>query len=102
MTIVGKMPQFPGGEEEMFNFIRKHLIYPSLAKETGIYGTVVLQFVVDSSGKIVNIVVLKSIGGGCEDAAIEVLKKMPDWSPGKQNGYPVSIQMSIPIKFVLK
>ena len=101
-VIVEQMPQFPGGEKEMMKFIHNNLRYPSLAAENGIQGTVIVNFVVDHEGKITRIKVVRGIGGGCDEEAMRVLSKMPNWSPGRQGGKPVLVSYTVPIKYVLQ
>ena len=101
-VIVEQMPQFPGGEKEMMKFIKNNLRYPSLAAENGIQGTVIVNFVVDHEGKITRIKVVRGIGGGCDEEAMRVLSKMPNWSPGRQGGKPVLVSYTVPIKYVLQ
>lgn len=101
-VIVEQMPQFPGGEKEMMNFIQKNLHYPVLAQEMGISGSVIVSFVVDKTGELSNIKVTRGIGSGCDEEAVRVLKLMPKWTPGKQGGRTVRVTYNLPIKFVLK
>ena len=101
-VIVEQMPQVPGGEKEMMKFIHNNLRYPSLAAENGIQGTVIVNFVVDHEGKITRIKVVRGIGGGCDEEAMRVLSKMPNWSPGRQGGKPVLVSYTVPIKYVLQ
>lgn len=96
---VERFPQFPGGEEELQRFIAKNIVYPSVALETGIEGVVVVQFVVDTKGRIKDPVVVRDIGGGCGQAAIDVVRKMPIWTPGEQNGRAVSVRYTLPVRF---
>ena len=99
--VVDQMPQFPGGEREMMRFIRNNLRYPVSAQANAVQGTVILNFVVNREGKIVNIKVIKSIGFGCDEESVRVLEKMPMWSPGKQKGQTVLVSFTMPIRFVL-
>lgn len=99
---VQEMPMFPGGENEMLRFISKNIKYPADARENNISGTVHISFVVDKEGDIKNIELLRGIGGGCEEEAIRVLKTMPRWKPGKQNGQAVNVQYKLPVAFTLK
>lgn len=100
-TTVDQMPQFPGGEREMLRFIKNNLRYPLSAQENGVQGTVILNFVVDREGKIINIKVVKPIGFGCDEESVRVLQKMPLWTPGKQRGQTVLVSFTMPIRFVL-
>jgi protein TonB len=96
------MPAFPGGEEELFKYLSKNIKYPSMARENGISGTVYVTFVVETNGDITDVKKLRGVGGGCDEEAIRVVKAMPGWSAGKQNGKPVRVQYNLPIKFTLR
>lgn len=100
--IVENMPEYPGGEKEMYKFIGDNIDYPRLAKETGISGRVFVSFVVERDGRVTDVQVLRGIGGGCDEEAIRVIRAMPKWSPGKQRGKPVRVQYRMPIKFTLQ
>ncbi len=99
---VEQMPAFPDGEAAMMKYIRSNVRYPTIAKENGIEGTVVIQFVVSSSGNISKVQVARGIGGGCDEEAVRVVKSMPDWKPGKHNGKAVPVSFTLPIKFKLE
>ncbi len=101
-TFVQQMPVYPGGEEAMIQFIQENLKYPVRAKDNQTEGKVVLTFVVDESGAIKDIKVLRDIGDGCGQAAIDVIKKMKPWNPGKQNGKSVQVQFTLPVDFSLQ
>lgn len=101
-TIVEQMPSFPGGDAELMKYLGKNTKYPAIAKDAGIQGTVYVTFVVDKNGKVQDAKVLRSIGGGCDEEAIRVVEKMPDWSPGKQRGKTVPVQYNLPIRFTLR
>jgi len=101
-TIVEQMPEFPGGEEELFKYLGKNIKYPSMARENGITGTVYVTFVVEGSGEISDVKKLRGIGGGCDEEAMRVVKAMPSWKAGKQNGKSVRVQYNLPIKFTLR
>ncbi len=96
-----RAPTFPGGEKELMAFLAKNIVYPNVAKETGIQGTVVLSFVVGKDGSINDVGIIKDIGGGCGKEAVRVLKSMPSWSPGEANGHPVKVRYTLPVKFKL-
>jgi protein TonB len=101
VTFAEQMPEFEGGQEEMMRYLQKNLNYPPVARENGIEGRVVLQFVVGTDGKISQIEVLKKLGWGLEEEAVRVVKTMPAWRPGKQNGKPVFVKFTLPIVFKL-
>ncbi len=109
-----KMPAFDGcvdiieeedrrkcTEEALLSFIYSKLRYPVLAKENGIEGRVVSSFVVDKNGRVRDIEIRRDIGGGCGNVVEKILEQMPTWIPGKQNGRPVHVMYTIPIKFQL-
>jgi protein TonB len=100
---VEQMPEFKGGEGAMMKFIAENLEYPQAAKDASIEGRVHLKFTVTADGSIKDIVILNKdkLGYGCEEAAIAVIKKMPKWTPGRQNGQPVPVYFNIPIRFRL-
>ncbi len=100
-TVVEQMPEFPGGKDALAKFLASNVKYPADAKKAGVQGTVYVTFVVQASGEISNVKVLRGIGSGCDEAAMDAVKAMPDWKPGKQKGQPVSVQYNIPIKFLL-
>jgi periplasmic protein TonB len=97
--IVEEMPEFPGGNEAMMKYIGKHLKYPEKAVENNIQGVVYVRFVVDPEGKIIDPKVLRGIGYGCDEAAWEMVKNMPPWTPGRQRGKAVHVQYNLPIRF---
>jgi len=99
---VQEMPDFPGGEREMQKFLAENIQYPADASQNGIQGTVFTQFVVDSKGNITDVKILRGIGGGCDEEATRVIKIMPKWHPGRQNGKTVRVLYNMPIVFKLQ
>ncbi|MBQ6724973.1 MAG: energy transducer TonB [Bacteroidales bacterium] len=97
-----RMPEFPGGEEAMYEFLAKNLKYPQAAKDSNIQGKVYIQFVVDKDGTIINPKVARDIGGGCGEEALRVVKMMPKWKPGDQRGEKIRTQLTLPIIFELE
>jgi TonB family protein len=95
------MPQFPGGNDSLQNFIHRNLQYPKDALEFGISGKVIIQFIVSYQGEILNPRILKTPNLSCEKEAIRIIKLMPHWVPGKQNGEVKSIYFILPINFIL-
>jgi periplasmic protein TonB len=102
ICFIEEQPEFPGGEEALIQFISKNLIYPALAKEMNIVGKVFVQFEIEKDGSVTNVVCKKGIGGGCDEEAVRVVKTMPKWKPGKQNGRPVKVKFILPIKFEIR
>lgn len=100
-TIVEVMPSFTGGQDALARFLQNNINYPQRAKEMNIEGKVYLSFVVDNFGNVGNVKVLRGIGGGCDEEAVRVVKKMPRWTPGKQGGRAVSVNFNLPIEFKL-
>ena len=101
-TVVEQMPEFPGGESALNKFLHDNIRYPAVASENGIAGAVYLTFVVSKDGKISDVRVIRGIGGGCDEEAIRVVKLMPRWIAGRQNGVSVPVQFNLPIRFVLQ
>lgn len=101
-TWVEEMPRFPGGDSEMLAYLGKAIRYPEKAVRNGISGTVYLQFVVNENGQIDQLRTLNSIGGGCDEEALRVVRSMPAWRPGKQNGKAVAVEYMLPIRFSLR
>ncbi len=87
--------------DALLEFIYKNLKYPSFARDNGIEGNVVVEFVINAKGEVADQQILRDIGGGCGDAALKTIMKMPDWKPGRQNGKKVSVVYRLPVKFKL-
>ena len=101
-VIVPQMHDFPGGEEELYKYLSRAVKYPREALEFNISGIVYTTFIINSLGEIKGIKILRGIGAGCDEEAIRVLREMPKWNPGKQNGRPVNVKLNLPIGFLLK
>lgn len=101
-TVVENDPEFPGGMEALYKYLRSNIKYPQLARDNNITGKVYVTFVVEKDGSIANPRVLKDIGGGCGAEAIRVVKAMPKWTPGKQRGKAVRVQFNLPVSFNLQ
>ena len=100
---VEQMPKFPGGDDAMFKYIGDNVVYPKSAQKTGISGIVYVYFIIDKNGNVTNAEVKRGVKGGEElnDEALRVIKGMPKWEPGYQNAKPASVQLTLPIKFML-
>ena len=101
-TVVEEMPSFPGGEAERNKFLAENIVYPYQASENGIQGIVYTSFIVNSDGEIADVKILRGIGGGCDEEALRVVKLMPRWKPGRQNGKTVRTLFNMPVYFKLK
>lgn len=99
---IQEQPTFPGGDGEMMAFIYDNISYPQEAQENDIQGTVYIRFVVTASGAVGDAQVLRSVHDLLDKEALRVVKALPKWNPGKQNGNAVSVWFVIPIKFVLQ
>lgn len=99
---VEKMPEFPGGETELYKYLNKNLKYPDIAKEQNLQGRVYITFVVEKDGSIANPKVARDIGGGCGEEALRVVRNMPKWTPGKQRTQTVRVQYTLPVIFQLE
>jgi len=100
--MVEQMPTFPGGQAELLSFIGKNLKYPTIAQENGTQGRVICQFIVGKDGTVRDVQVVKSLDPYCDKEAIRVIRSMPRWIPGKQNGKPVTVKYTVPITFRLQ
>ncbi len=100
-VIVEDMPEFKGGDKALLKYIGEHVVYPEMAKENDIQGTVYVGFVVNEKGKVTNVTVLRGVDPLLDKEAIKVIQGLPDWKPGKQSGKNVKVRMQVPIKFQL-
>lgn len=102
-SFVEIMPEFPGGDGALAKFLNNHVRYPSMASEIGVEGTVYVKFVVGETGEISHVeLVGAKKGAGLDEEALRVVKKMPKWRPGRQNGRNVAVYFNLPIRFVLQ
>lgn len=95
------LPEFPGGDDALYEFLSSHLKYPSRASSNDVEGKVVLSFVVNKVGEIDEIKIERSLGYGCDEEAIRVVNSMPKWKPARNNGAPVKVLLNLPIIFEL-
>ncbi len=99
---VEQMPQFPGGEAALKKYIDSHIKYPPTAVQNRVQGKVVVQFVVNKTGKIGEVKVVRSVDKDLDKEAIRVIKSLPKFTPGRQNGKDVSVWYTLPVPFKLK
>ncbi len=99
---VEQKPEFPNGEAAMFKFLCDNIKYPSIARENNIAGTVYIGFVVNTDGSIQDVTIKRGVGGGCSEEALHVVNMMPKWKPGRQQGRPVRVSYTLPVKFHLE
>lgn len=91
--------KFRGGESALLQFISQNLVYPVIAQEQEIQGSVILEFVVEKDGSIGDVKVIKSLSKECDQAAIDVVRKLPRFAPAKKQGKPVAVKFRLPIRF---
>ena len=100
--VVEQMPSFPGGPSALFEFLSKNIKYPAVAEENGVQGRVIVTFVVERDGSITDVKVVKSVDPSLDKEAQRVVKSMPHWIPGKQNGSAVRVKYTVPVTFKLQ
>lgn len=100
--VVEQMPQFPGGQGALFEYLSKQIKYPVIAEENGVQGRVIVTFVVERDGSITDVKVVKSVDPSLDKEAQRVVKGMPRWIPGKQNGSAVRVKYTVPVTFRLQ
>jgi TonB family protein len=98
---VDKMPEFPGGEKALLRYIRNNLNYPVEADGRRIQGTVIVRFIVTRTGKVDQVVVLRSLSAVLDRESVRVISSLPDWIPGVKNGEEVGVYFTIPLVFQL-
>ena len=101
-VFVKEMPEFPGGDAALLDYIRKNTVYPQEAIEIGIEGRIVLKFVVTKDGSVGKIEILKGVDPLLDKEAIRVVGTLPKFIPGKQAGKPVNVWFSVPVLFQIK
>lgn len=100
--VVEQMPQFPGGDAALFEYLSTHIKYPTIAEENGVQGRVIVTFVVERDGSITDVKVVKSVDPSLDKEASRVVAGMPKWIPGKQNGSAVRVMYTVPVTFRLQ
>lgn len=96
------MPEFPGGEAGLIDYFNKNVHYPNSAKEKGIQGRVYINFIISKTGKVMYPYVVRGIGGDCDKEALRVIRQMPNWKPGKEQGKAVLVRYNLPVKFTMQ
>ena len=100
--VVEEMPEFPGGMGECMKFLGKNIKYPTISQENGVQGRVIVQFVVNRDGSIVDPVVVRGVDPYLDKEALRVIATMPKWKPGKQRGKAVRVKYTVPVMFRLQ
>ena len=99
--VVENMPEFPGGDLGLMKYIQKNVKYPAIAKEYNITGKVYVNFIVDKSGSVTNVKIVRGVDKNLDAEAMRVVKSLPKYKPGKQRGKSVRVMFTIPINFTL-
>lgn len=100
--VVEEMPSFPGGQAALMSFLSSNIKYPVVAQENGVQGRVIVGFVVERDGSITDVKVMRSVDPSLDREAQRVVKAMPRWKPGKQNGSAVRVKYTVPVVFRLQ
>lgn len=100
-SFVEEMPEFSGGQKAFIKFLQSNLSYPKRAQRKGIEGRVVLQFIVNTDGSVTDVSIVKSVDPEIDAEALRIVSIMPRWSPGRQNGKPVTVRYTLPLTFKL-
>ena len=102
MAMVEQKPEFPGGEAAMYKWLGDHISYPAQASEEGVSGRVVVQFDITKTGSIENVKVIRGRHPALDKEAMRLVKAMPNWQPGRNNGQPVKVTFILPVTFKLQ
>ena len=100
--IVEQMPEFPGGPAELMKWLSSHVQYPAIAIDICIQGRVIVAFIVEPDGSVSNAKLVRSVDPCIDQEALRVVRQMPKWIPGKQNGAAVRVKYNVPVTFKLQ
>ena len=101
-VVVEQMPAFPGGDAALMKYLSENIKYPKAAEKAGEQGRVVVNFIVEKDGAISNVNVVRSVTPTLDAEAVRVIKAMPKWVPGKQDGQSVRVKYNVPVSFRLQ
>ena len=99
--VVEDSPEFPGGINALLDYLRKNIKYPAICRESNIQGRVIVSFIVNKDGAIVDPEVVKGVHPSLDKEALRVISSMPNWKPGAQRGKPVRVRYTVPVNFRL-
>lgn len=102
MAMVEQQPEFPGGQAAMYKWLGDHIVYPAQASEEGVQGRVVVSFEVSKTGSIENVKIARGRHPALDKEALRLVRSMPKWQPGRNNGQPVKVSYTLPITFRLQ
>jgi periplasmic protein TonB len=100
-TNVDELPEFPGGNEALKNYVLNEIVYPPEAKKEGIQGKVFVSFTVNKKGAVTDAKITRGVNGFLDKEALRVIENMPKWTPGKHKGKIVSVSFTLPVQFAL-
>ncbi len=100
-NVIDQMPEFPGGMDKLLQFINDNMKYPTKAQTEGIQGRVVVQFIVDENGYIIEPNIVRSIEPSLDKEALRIIKMLPQWKPGILKGKAVKVKYTVPVTFKL-
>ena len=100
--VVEQMPKFPGGDAALMKYLSENIKYPVVAQENGVQGRVTVSFVVERDGSITDVKIVRSVDPSLDREAQRVVRSMPKWIPGKQNGSAVRVKYNVPVQFRLQ
>jgi len=100
-TVVEEMPEFKGGRKELFKYLQENIKYPENAKKDSIQGTVFVTFVIGEIGEVEDVRILRGVNEDLDKEALRVVRAMPNWMPGKQDGKAVRVSFNLPIRYKL-
>jgi len=95
------MPKFPGGDKALQKFLQDNIVYPKSARESGIEGRVLIKFIVEKDGSLSNFTIVESAHPILDNEVLRLLKSMPNWTPGKENGKLINVYLTLPVIFEL-
>ena len=98
---IGEMPTYPGGYDSLVTFLRRQIKYPPTAIQDSVQGKVMIKFIVDTSGKVVNAIVYKSVRADLDTVCLSAITQMSKWTVGRLDGEPVAVFFILTIKFIL-
>lgn len=94
-----EMPEFPGGEGKLLQFIAENIHLPKCVTSATVKGRSIIEFVVEKDGTVSDFKVVRSLNKECDEEAVRVLKTMPKWKPGMERGKPIRVKYTVPVKF---
>lgn len=100
-SFVEEMPEFPEGEKVLQDFVNRNLVYPELEKTNKVQGTVMVRFLINEEGAVSDPTIIRGVSPGLDKEAVRIVKMLPNFTPGKQQGKPVKVYFHMPIRFKL-